>query len=81
MTTATQRAAATSANDTAGARLRCISCGAEYGLQEVVYHCASCGDLLDVVYDYPAYEPESLKRQWLARRTSLLPIDQSGVWR
>jgi threonine synthase len=79
--TAVQHPGATPANSAADARLRCISCGAEYGLREVVYHCVRCGDLLDVVYDYPPYEPETLKRQWLARRTSLLPIDQSGVWR
>ena len=65
----------------ANARLRCIACGAEYGTREVVYHCARCGDLLDVVYDYPAYDPTELKARWLQRRLSLRPVDQSGVWR
>jgi len=46
-----------------------------------VYHCRRCGDLLDVVYDYPAFQSDQLKQRWLQRRTSLLPIDQSGVWR
>lgn len=78
---AEQLAAAAPTVGAAPARLRCIACGAEYGVREVVYHCQRCGDLLDVVYDYPPYVPEDLKRRWLNRRLSLRPLDQSGVWR
>lgn len=81
MTTAESPAPMAPATSARGARLRCISCGAEYGIREVVYHCVRCGDLLDVVYDYPSFDPEELKRRWLQRRLSFQAIDQSGVWR
>lgn len=65
----------------ARARLRCINCGSDYPITEVVYHCTRCQDLLDVVYDYPSFEAAAVKRTWLERRRSFAPWDMSGVWR
>ncbi|MFQ6059325.1 MAG: threonine synthase [Anaerolineae bacterium] len=63
------------------AKLRCIECAAEYPTTAPLYRCPACGDLLDVVYDWPPLDPEALKRTWQARRTSWAPMDVSGVWR
>ena len=53
--------------------LRCISCGAEFSPDEVVYTCDFCGDLLDVWYDYQSLNPDSLIQGWRMK-----PF---GVWR
>src|ERR1051326_6855548 len=63
------------------ARLRCIACNAEYPSSEILYRCAACGDLLDVVYDFPTMDPERLKHLWQERLMTLAPHDISGVWR
>lgn len=63
------------------ARLQCISCRATFEACEPLYQCRECGDLLDVVYDFPLLDVDELKCAWRQRRTSLASIDQSGVWR
>jgi threonine synthase len=30
----------------------CINCGAKYGIDEIIYFCRKCGDLLEVKYDF-----------------------------
>ena len=63
---------------------RCIApnCGKTYGIDEVRVACESCGQLLDVIYDWDRAEvPGSLRefeRKW-SRRTD--PLCLSGVWR
>lgn len=61
--------------------LRCISCKRLYPLREIIYRCPECGDLLDVVYPRPNIDIDRLKARWRRRRTSVKPIDASGVWR
>ena len=63
------------------AKLQCIQCQATFSSREPLYCCRHCGDLLDVVYDFPEMDPEEIKRCWRERRMSLNPIDVSGVWR
>ena len=53
--------------------LRCMSCGAEFSPDEVVYTCEFCGDLLDVWYNYQSLNPDSLIQGWRMK-----PF---GVWR
>jgi threonine synthase len=36
---------------------KCINCGSEYGIDEIVYFCKKCGDLLEI-----KYEPEVLAK-------------------
>ena len=63
---------------------RCIEhdCGTRYGLNERLYVCARCGGLLDIERTTSVtLDPTSLRAQWLARRSSLLESDRSGVWR
>jgi len=51
----------------------CITCGAEYGADEVIYSCKRCGDLLDVEYDYEALAERLEGSDWRS-----LPL---SVWR
>ena|SRR5437588_3591391 len=74
----------------AASRLRCISCGSVSDSASQNFQCRQCGDLLEAFYPNwniegklrPAgLDAAALKSLWRARRKSLLPIDQSGVWR
>src|SRR6267378_3309062 len=66
------------------ARFRCIACGHEPDSPTRTFRCPGCGDLLEIFLTddasraLRAKDPKSL---WRERRASLLPIDQSGVWR
>ncbi|MDG2382962.1 MAG: threonine synthase [Pirellulaceae bacterium] len=63
---------------------RCISpaCGATYGVEQVLVACESCGNLLDVVYDWDRLPvPKKLsdfESKWSKRSN---PLNFSGVWR
>jgi threonine synthase len=70
--------------------LRCIECYRVAKQPGQRFRCEACGDLLEVVY--PGWKTDqglrpsglnaaSLKALWRTRRKSLVPIDQSGVWR
>jgi len=66
-------------------QLRCIGCG-QIALPDR-FRCEHCRDLLEITY--PGWEERgpgglssvALKRLWRDRRASLVPADQSGVWR
>lgn len=70
--------------------LRCIACDRLAAKPGHTFRCTACGDLLEIIY--PGWKTEqglrpaglnagSLRALWRTRRKSLLPIDQSGVWR
>ncbi len=62
--------------------LRCIGCGAIAADPARDFRCPSCGDLLEAIYQpLPGATPAPLQSLWRARKTSLAPADQSGVWR
>ena len=67
-------------------QLRCIGCGSVREKAEQNFRCSDCGDVLEIVYpgwntgDAPR-PVEGLRTLWRQRRTSGLPLDQSGVWR
>jgi len=70
--------------------LKCIVCGAEYGIDEVEYVCPKHGDdgILDVVYDYTRlrkdFSPEQIANGGLRsiwRYLPLLPVDPEMAWR
>ena len=65
------------------ASLRCLdeSCGTRYPITDTTAVCGSCGNLLDVHYEWAAAEAQSLKDTWQLRKTSRDPRDLSGVWR
>ena len=63
---------------------QCISpaCGATFSVDEVLTACPSCGNLLDVEYDWERIRPptsfEIFERKWMRRND---PLAYSGVWR
>jgi threonine synthase len=57
------------------------ACRARYGIDEVIYQCPACGELVEASYDFSAYKPRDLKVTWTGRRVSRRPLDVSGVWR
>ena len=61
---------------------RCINCATEFDLNERIYVCSRCGDLLDIERAKPlAQGPEKLRAVWLERLKSSDARDRSGVWR
>lgn len=61
---------------------RCINCESEFGLDERLYVCSSCGDLLDIERRGPdERDVDSLRALWLERKKSGDARDRSGVWR
>ena len=65
------------------AELRCLDakCGARFPITDTRSQCASCGGLLDVLYEWPAMDAAQQKQVWAERRMSRDPKDLSGVWR
>lgn len=51
----------------------CISCGEKYDVDEIVYSCKKCGDILEVRYDYALLMENLKKSDWQS-----LPL---SVWR
>ena len=69
-------------------RFRCVGCGADYPLTEVITSCRTCGEILDVVHDLAAFGRSGAAWRSLfdSRRSALPgiatpPRDISGVWR
>jgi threonine synthase len=52
---------------------RCINCGSEYGIDEIVYFCRKCGDLLEIKYEQGPLAKAVGKNDW--RKAPL------SVWR
>ncbi|MEM1592399.1 MAG: threonine synthase [Candidatus Bathyarchaeia archaeon] len=52
---------------------RCINCGECYDVDEVIYKCMKCGDILEIKYDYSLLEKRLEKSDWRK-----LPL---SVWR
>jgi threonine synthase len=68
-------------------RLHCIGCDGVFEKAEQNFRCTHCGDLLEIVYlgwnesDAAQLDAPALQALWRQRRTSGLPVDESGVWR
>lgn len=60
--------------------IRCISCGAEYDLNDVIYNCSECDSILEVFI-----EPQVSKDIFHCRRSTMwkykefMPVDQSKI--
>jgi threonine synthase len=52
---------------------KCINCGSEYGLNEIVYFCKKCGDLLEIKYDHGELAEALRENKWRS-----VPL---SVWR
>ncbi len=59
----------------------CINCGAKYGVNEIIYFCRKCGDLLEVKYDFDEIKRKLKKSRWqnvplsVWRYRDFMPID------
>ena len=51
----------------------CINCGSKYAVDEIIYLCKKCGDLLEIKYDYNELARTLSKSEW--KKTPL------SVWR
>jgi threonine synthase len=65
---------------------KCINCGSEYGIDEIVYFCRKCGDLLEIKYEQDALAQAVSKSDWrkaplsVWRYRAFMPIsDQSKI--
>lgn len=61
-------------------KLRCIDCGKEYGKDEVLYVCPTCGSLLEAVIELPKVSLKQMARRpfkvW--RYMEFLPVDEGA---
>ncbi|SIN75054.1 threonine synthase [Singulisphaera sp. GP187] len=63
---------------------QCINpaCRATYAVDQTIFACPTCGDLLDVVYDWDRLPVPSRLNEFEAKwSTRLDPLNFSGVWR
>ena len=71
-------------NSLPASQLRCIGCGVVCEKAAQNFRCADCGDLFEIVYpqwNSTGLDASALRTLWRQRRTSGLPVDESGVWR
>src|SRR6202790_1428302 len=71
-------------NSRQASQLRCIGCGVVCEKAKQNFRCADCGDLFEIVYpgwNLTRLDAAALRTLWRQRRTSGLPVDESGVWR
>jgi threonine synthase len=77
----------TQPKSTQASELHCIGCGVVCQKPQQNFRCAPCGDLLEIVYpgwnrsEATQVDAAALRALWRQRRTSGLPVDESGVWR
>ena len=62
-------------------QLRCVGCGSTPAAAAEDFRCSGCGDVVELIYDWPHLDPGYLKKLWRDRRTSNHAQDRSGVWR
>ncbi len=43
---------------------QCINCGSKYGINEIVYFCKKCGDLLEIKYDHGELAGALRESEW-----------------
>ena len=60
---------------------KCISCGAEYPIDQLVYACVACGGLLDVEHDLDSLRGVVSRELFDSRLGALDMPYRSGVWR
>jgi threonine synthase len=49
----------------------CIGCGSKYAIDEIIYFCRKCGDLLEVKYDHGELERAAKKNEWQSASLSV----------
>ncbi|MDI9617725.1 threonine synthase [Methanothermobacter sp.] len=60
--------------------IRCISCGKEYGLNEIIYTCSECGSVLEVECEVEvSRDTFSCRRQNMWKYREFMPVDPSKI--
>jgi len=60
--------------------IRCISCGREYDLEEIIYTCSECGSVLEVECDVEVSRDVFRgRRQNMWRYREFMPVDSSRI--
>ena len=60
---------------------QCINCGTKYKLNDIIYFCRKCGDILEVKYDFEELKKKLEKSNWRSiplsvwRYKDLMPIE------
>ncbi len=61
----------------------CINCKTTYGIDEIVYFCKKCGDILEIKFDYKELAERLIESNWLSKPLSVwryrdfMPIHES----
>jgi threonine synthase len=60
--------------------IKCMGCGREYGSNEIIYKCQSCGSLLEVIIDPPKITLAEMSKRPLGvwRYIEFLPVDEGA---
>ncbi|AQT67038.1 Threonine synthase [Anaerohalosphaera lusitana] len=71
------------ANNSDYAFQKCINpeCAATFDVAEILVKCPTCGDMLDVAYDWDKMDVPGSLKDFEKRWTRTNPLDFSGVWR
>jgi threonine synthase len=61
--------------------IRCISCGAEYDLNEIIYTCKECGSILEVVPLRPNVSKDvfECRKSTMWKYKEFMPVDESKI--
>ncbi|MCK9151750.1 threonine synthase [Methanobacterium alcaliphilum] len=60
--------------------IKCISCGEEYSLNEIIYTCEKCGSVLEVIKDVDVSKDIfSCRKQTMWKYKEFMPVDESKI--
>ncbi|HTX61622.1 MAG TPA: threonine synthase, partial [Methanobacterium sp.] len=60
--------------------IRCISCGAEYDLNDVIYTCRECGSILEVLIDSQVSKDVfRCRKSTMWKYKEFMPVDDSKI--
>lgn len=60
--------------------IKCISCGREYDLKEIIYTCEECGSVLEVISDVNVSKDIfSCRKQTMWKYKEFMPVDESKI--
>lgn len=60
--------------------IKCISCGAEYGLDEIIYTCIKCGSILEVINQVDVSKDIfQCRKSTMWKYKEFMPVDESKI--
>lgn len=60
--------------------IKCITCGAEYGLEEIIYTCKECGSILEIMCK-PNVSRDifNCRKSTMWKYKEFMPVDESKI--